>query len=167
MTSSRVWDGWNMRTFKCERGGHCCTNQLRGRAADGREFGLYLTPEEATFFPRDTIFPLLRVGARVFAYQLGVDRCPRLGFVDGLATCAIYDHRPLVCQAFPATVADDGSVRIHLDACPCTSAYATEEWDRSSFAGCVRAAKEELKQAETNPQATAMFALDTKTWIPL
>ena len=156
-----------MRAFECRRGGHCCTNQLMGRSEDGQEFGLYLTPKEASFFPSDVVYPLLRRGDDVFAYQLGVDRCPNLRFEEGLAVCAIYHDRPLACRAFPAPVADDGSVEIHLTACPCTADFAGDEWDMASFGNCFEAAREQLEQAETNPQATAMYVLNERAWVAL
>ena len=153
------------RAFECRRGGQCCTRT--GCTGPGDEFGMYLTPEEARHFPADMVFPLLRAGDRVFAYQLGVSRFPNLSFKDGLAVCGIYEHRPLACRAFPVTLDEAGGVAVHWQACPCTADFADDEWDMGSFGECAEAAREQVRQAEENPLATEVFDLRERSWVSL
>jgi len=153
------------RAFECKRGGQCCTRT--GCTGPGDEFGMYLTPEEAQHFPAAMVFPLLRAGDRVFAYQLGVSRCPNLSFQDGRAVCGIYEQRPLACRAFPVAVDDAGAIAVHWQACPCTADFAGDEWDMDSFGACAEAAREQVRQAESNPRATAVFDLGERAWLPL
>ena len=155
-----------MLKFKCCRGGHCCTRQLS--MTDGKEHGIYLTPEEAKYFPPETVFPLFRSGAEVFAYQLGVHECPNLVRENGHMACKIYEHRPLICKSFPLGQADNGDLIVLADRCEscskATRGSPSEEWDMTSFADCFAAMREQIDQANRTPQATEMFVLNGKTW---
>ena len=127
---------------------------------DGKEFGIYLTLDEVSLFPEGTTFPLFRHKDNVFAYQLGVHRCPNLINEDGHAACAVHENKPLVCRAFPASVTDDGHFVVLHDKCP--SAREGMSYEKGFLA-----VKEQIEQARQTPQATEMFVLNGKKWVNL
>ena len=148
------------KKFECNPNcGQCCDNLLS--MVDGKEYGVYLTPEEIQFFPEGTVFPLFRRGGDIFAYQIGQNRCPNLvDEIDGRKTCKIYENRPLECRAFPGACTDEGELVVLFEACP----YATRE---VSYGECFKAVQKQIEQAKLAPQATEMFALNGKKWVPL
>jgi Fe-S-cluster containining protein len=134
---------------------------------DGKEYGIYLTPEERNFFPEGTTYPLFKNGDKIFAYQLGVHECPNITKENGNITCKIYENRPLICRSFPAGYSDETGAIVLLDRCAFTSKHINESWDRESFEGCFDALKEQGVQAINTPQATEMFVLNGKKWMAL
>jgi len=38
---------------------------------------------------------------KIVMFQLGVDTCPHLKKMDNLATCKLYEERPLSCKCYP------------------------------------------------------------------
>jgi Fe-S-cluster containining protein len=155
-----------LRKFECQQCGHCCT-RLVGKEY-GKTHGIYLTPAEAKFFPPETIFPLFRAGERIFAYQLGVSDCPNLvNGEHGRKACKIYQNRPLICRAFPATVADDGQLTVLFDQCTFTAQHLEDNWDMESFSKPFEAVREQVQQANDAPQATEVFVLDRREWVSL
>ena len=115
---------------------------------------MYLFPKEAEVFPREVIAPLFRYGEVVIAYQVTVNRCPHLN-VDN--NCAIYEKRPLLCQAFPLMNNDL--------LCPIIIAHKDEDWDMSAMQGELEALKEQELEAELLPEATAMYLVDKCKWV--
>ena len=154
-----------MLKFNCQRCGYCCTRQLS--ATDGKEYGIYLTPEEIKYFPKDTVFPLFRRREQVFAYQLGVHECPNIVRENGHMACKIYENRPLICRSFPAGHSDEDGIIVLFDRCLFTSKSADEKWDMASFDSCFEAMKEQVNQANHTPQATEMFVLNGRRWVRL
>jgi len=155
-----------LKKFECQQCGHCCTGLLG--VEDGREYGIYLTPEETKFFPSETVFPLFRSGGSIFAYQLGVSDCPNLmDGDDGRKVCKIYLNRPLVCRSFPAGISDDGRIIIQYDKCSFTAKHIHQKWAMTSFSPCFQAVVEQIRQANETPQATEMFVLNGKKWVTL
>jgi Fe-S-cluster containining protein len=134
---------------------------------DGKEYGIYLTPEETKFFPEGTTFPLFRNGEKIFAYQLGVHECPNVIKENGHMTCKIYKNRPLICRSFPAGHSDEDGVVVLFDRCSFTSKHLNESWDLLSFDSCFKAIREQETQANHTPQATEMFLLNGKKWTVL
>jgi len=70
--------------------------------------GLFLMPDELSWFPKDKIVPLYGGGLKgrarprpekVIAYQLDLMVCPWLRREE--RTCMIYRHRPTVCRSYP------------------------------------------------------------------
>lgn len=107
-------------SFTCHRCGACCTD-LRERGTEQAfaeiapgvyrlpsEGGLRVFAWEADRFPEDRLAPVLAVADSeenqlvVLAYELEADTCPRFDVEE--AACTIYEHRPLVCRAFPLVV---------------------------------------------------------------
>lgn len=156
-----------MRRFECERCPDCCTRLLN--MTDGKEHGIYLAPEEIVHFPKESVFPLFRSGGKVFAYQLATHDCPNLVTKEnGHMGCKIYQNRPLICRSFPLGFSGDkGLVVIQFDKCRATINRENEQWDMTSFADCFKAAKEQIEQAKSTPQATEMFVLNGKKWVKL
>ena len=85
--------------FQCKKCGTCCRNMFDDY--EGVKKGLVLTAKEVNLFPSDMISPNLAIGTekrkRIITYQLNVGSCPHID----INKCSIYDHRPLICRAFP------------------------------------------------------------------
>lgn len=154
------------RKFECKRSGSCCRDLLG--ITDGKEHGIYLTPEEAALFPDGTTVPLFRAQGKVFAYQNVSGTCPNLIEEGTITACRIYRNRPLVCRSFPVGYyGDDEKPTVSFGGCPCTSDYPDAEWDMTSFDSCFQAPREQVEQEATNPRATEMFILNGRKWVPL
>lgn len=153
------------RKFECQQCGHCCQNLLG--VTDGKQHGIYLTPEEAEYFPRDEVQPLFRTADKILAYQTVSNVCPNLIDNDGLKACRIYPNRPLVCKAFPVGCDEKERQTVLFNICTYTAKHQDDEWDMASFDDCFRAAREQTNQAATNPKATEMFALNERRWVSL
>lgn len=153
------------RKFECKRSGYCCSN-LKGMT-EGKEHGIYLTPEEAKLFPEGTVFPLFRAGDNIFAYQTGSHKCPNLVEEGDHTACRIYENRPLLCRSFPAGWDENDRLIVLLKGCSCTADYPDADWDMASFSDCFQAAREQAVQEASNPRATEMFILNGKRWVKL
>lgn len=144
--------------FECHPNcGQCCDRQVS--MIDGKEFGMYLSPDEVERFPEASVFPIFRKGGKVFAYQMGQHLCPNLIVEEGRKSCGIYERRPLVCRAFPAAY-DNGCFIILSDKCPYTPMDV-------SYDKCFQAVREQIEQAKNSPQATEMFILNGHKWVTL
>lgn len=96
-----------MLKFSCSRCGDCCKNLII-EAIGGVRSGLALFPEETRHFPKEFVSPYRGLGSypgekdfKTVMFQLAVNVCPHLETIDTLATCRIYDKRPLSCKCFP------------------------------------------------------------------
>jgi Fe-S-cluster containining protein len=145
-----------MRKFECIKCGKCCSHLIGFR--DDVRFGMYLSPEEVKLFPSEMVIPLFRHKKKIIAYQLKEDHCPHLT-ADNL--CEIYDKRPLLCRTFPMVSPTEMAAQL----CPVTSPYADEQWDLSNMQDSLKAFKEQEREAELLPDATAMFLIDKEWWV--
>ncbi len=134
---------------------------------DGKEYGIYLSPKEINYFPKDTVFPLFRRNGDVFSYQLGVHECPNLVKENGHMACKIYENRPLICRSFPVGCSDDERITVLFERCLLTEKSANDQWDMESFDACIQSMKEQINEANQTPRATDMFILNGRKWIQL
>ena len=146
-----------MLKFKCSRCGVCCSNLLSKVEDSNIVFGLYLTPKEVKYFPKDLVFPLFRKGDNIFAYQVGANICPNLFYNE----CRIYENRPLGCKTFPLKYTYD----IDFNLCTFVKEHKGGKWDMKSFETQIKAIKEQIKEAEVTPEATEMYLFEQKKWI--
>ena len=102
--------------------------------------GLALFPDERIHFPRDSIYPYCGVGIspesktfEIELYQLGLDICPHLKFVNRLAICNIYENRPFACKCFPLrnmSISESKRLNYELDKnCKFIQKLSKEKWD--------------------------------------
>ena len=81
--------------FKCTKCGICCKSIVDISTTNIMDnvLGLYLSPEEIIFFPKECVYPLYaldvrnQVPSKIIAYQLGVQICPNY---KGDIGCIIY-----------------------------------------------------------------------------
>jgi Fe-S-cluster containining protein len=149
-----------MIALNCDGCDFCCTHQTWDDHGVLR--GITVFPDEIEHFPQWAVFPLLRRGSDIFAYQLGQHICPM--YQQG--RCAIYDFRPVVCKSFPVCREPKKGLVIAHDRC-LRLASATGNFNYESFSGCFDAAREREKRENGWPEATAAFSLRTKSWIQL
>lgn len=148
-----------MGRWACARCGACCKELLSQDG--GHLFGIYLDPSEAGFFPKDAVSPLLGRGDPIVitAYQLNVNRCPNYAEESGVGSCAIREHRPLVCRAFPVV----SRFRVST-VCPGVRRLDGEV-DRDSLKPELEAHGKKLSQAVEMPDNEWVWPLNVKRWV--
>lgn len=144
-----------MLDFKCSRCGYCCTHLLTSRG--DLTYGLYLSPSEAKYFPKEVVFPLFKNGDNIFAYQLGMDICPHFNENK----CLIYENRPLGCKAFPLK----SLTEVETDFCTFTKEHKGEKWNLLSLKKEQEAVQQQYDELEELPQATEMYIMKYKKWV--
>lgn len=150
-----------MSKYSCARCGMGCKETLY--QVGDYLFGLYLEPSEISRFPGEAVFPLFGHGrpVEVIAYQLGVNRCPNYGEVDGFGTCNVHAERPLVCRAFPVIGPFKVSKR-----CPAV-ARATDGVDADSLKPELEAHRKKIECLMARKESQWMWPLNKREWIPM
>jgi Fe-S-cluster containining protein len=125
------------------------------------KIGLYLNPDEAKLFPKDTISPLFRNGDTIIAYQVNQMVCPNLYYENGISNCKIYKNRPLGCRTFP--LSEDNKVDNNI--CRSAAQNMTGEWDYSSLRDEKEALKKQFAEINATPEPTAMYLMNLRKWM--
>lgn len=150
-----------MGRFQCTRCGRCCKETL---FSTGKYlFGLYLDPAEASWFPKESVFPLLGRGDPpvATAFQLGLNRCPNFEDSGGTGACRIYPNRPLSCIAYPVI-----SPTKVAPGCPGVE-RSGDGVDPESLSIEMAAHYRKTEQMISRPDNQWFWPLNLRQWIPM
>jgi Fe-S-cluster containining protein len=126
---------------------------------------MYLNIREARQFPNNLKKPLFRNNNDgVFAYQVGENRCPHLGFNDKKSFCNIYENRPLCCKTFP--VMDKGNGEVELSQlCTVVRQNKNAVFSTESLKDEIQALEEQKREMDFIPVAQEMYLFKIDKWI--